>query len=194
MQDTLGIKKELERKLIHLSTSIIPIMYFFINADREQIIFLCVFISIGFLAVDLLRFLSGFAEKHFLRIFSKLLRTAEYKTDLTGATYLFIGLSISVILFPREVAIPAMLFLTIADPFAAVAGKTMGLKRIFNKSLGGFIAFFMTASLISLVFTSLGLLGVVIAFLTAIVEIVPIKINDNLSIPIFSGYLIYLLR
>ena len=55
--------------------------------------------------------------------------------------------------------------------------------------LGGFIAFFTMATIVVLLFTNLRVYGILIAFLAAIVEILPLKINDNLTVPIVSGYL-----
>lgn len=189
MKDRLSIGREIQRKTIHLTTSFLPIAYYYLSVSREQILFICVFITIGFLIADLLRMFSKAIEKYFKKIFSKLLREPEIKNQLTGATYLFIGLTLSVILFPRHIAVPAMLFLTLADPFAAIIGKIYDLKKIFNKSLGGFIAFFTMATIVVLLFTNLRVYGILIAFLAAIVEILPLKINDNLTVPIVSGYL-----
>jgi len=194
VKDRLGIGREIQRKTIHLTTSILPIAYFYLSVSREQMLFICVFITIGFLIVDFLRMFSKAIEKYFIKIFSKLLREPELKNQLTGATYLFIGLTLSVILFPKNVAVPAMFFLTLADPFAAIIGKKIELKRIFNKSLGGFFAFFIVAALIVLVFTDFWIYGIVIAFLAAIVEILPLRINDNLTVPIVSGYLFMFIK
>lgn len=190
MPDRLNLSREVQRKSLHILTSIIPLGYYFYRSvTREQIIVLCVFLTIGFLLVDLLRFFSGIVRTWFIRIFSRLLRPPELNRNLTGATYLFMGLSLAVILFQREVAIPAMLFITLADPFAAVAGKTMPLKIIWTKSLGGFIAFFLVATACVLAVTDFGLNGITVAFLAAVVEILPLKLNDNITIPLVSGYL-----
>jgi len=189
VQDRLDLSREVQRKSLHILTSIIPLAYYFYEpVTREQIIVLCVFLTSGFLFVDLLRFFSGVIRSYFFRIFSRLLRHPEFNRNLTGATYLFIGLSLAVILFPREVAVPAMLFITLADPFAALAGKTMPLKIIGTKSVGGFVAFFLVATVCVLVVTEFGLPGVVVAFIAAVVEFMPLKLNDNVTIPLVAGY------
>lgn len=193
VQDRLNLSREVQRKSLHILTSIIPLVYhFYISVTREQIIVLCVFLTIGFLSVDLLRFFSGVVRSYFIRIFSRLLRHPELNRNLTGATYLFTGLSLAAILFPREVAVPAMLFITLADPFAALAGKTMPLQTIGTKSVGGFIAFFLVATVCVLVVTDFGFSGVVVAFIAAVVEFLPLKLNDNVTIPIAAGYLLLL--
>lgn len=194
MSDQLAIGREIQRKLIHLLTSAIPLAYISIIPIKEHIFFICVILAIGFLSVDLLRMFSLDVRRYFLTIFASLLREDEINRRLTGATYLFIGLTLAVILFPKEIAIPVMLFLTLADPCAAIIGKKYPIKKIFDKSLGGFLAFAGCAVIIVFVFMGYGLLHVLIALCAAIVEILPVKIDDNLSIPVISGYLFILIK
>lgn len=194
MTDRLGLGREFQRKAIHFFTSLIPLVYYYLSITREQMLVICVTITIVFIFFDILRLLSKIIEQYFLMVFSKLLRKSEIEKKLTGATYLFIGLSLSILLFPKEIAVPAMLFLTLADPLAAVIGKIYRIKSIFEKSLAGFLAFVMMASAVVLLWTNFGILGMIVAFLAGIIELLPLKVNDNLTVPICSGYLFYLIR
>ena len=47
----------------------------------------------------------------------------------------------------------------------------------------------MSAFIISFVFYDKPILGVGVALVTAIAELVPLKINDNITIPLLSGFL-----
>ena len=123
-----------------------------------------------------------------------MLREREIKDQLTGATYLFIGMTLAVFLFPKEIAIPVMLLLTIADPVAAIAGKAMPIKKIYGKSVGGFLGFLLCALIIVTIAFGFNYIGWIVALLAAIVELIPLKINDNLTIPVISGYLFILLK
>ena len=194
MGDRLNISNEMKRKLIHLSTTLIPLLYISIIPNKEHIFLICVLLSIGFLLVDLLRMFSRITERYFLRIFSSLLREDEIDRQLTGATYLFIGLTLAVFLFPRDIAVIVMMFLSIADPDAAIFGKTLPMKTIFNKILGGFFAFLFCATIIVTTVNGISLIGLIVAFIAAIVELLPLKINDNISIPVISGYMFIFLR
>ncbi len=194
MIDRLSIGKEIQRKSIHLITTLIPLAYIYIIPKKEHIFLFCVFMATGFLSADLLRMYWKKAEKYFFKIFSSLLREREFKNQLTGATYLFIGLTLSVVLFRKEIAIPVMLFLTIADPIAAIAGKLIPVKEIFRKSLGGFLGFLICAIIIVTMAFGFTYFGLIVATITALVEIIPLKINDNLTIPVISGYLLILLK
>lgn len=194
MIDRLSVRKEIQRKSIHLATTFIPIAYIYIIPKKEPIFLICVFMAIGFLSADLLRMHCKTAENFFFKIFSSLLREQEFKNQLTGATYLFIGLTLAVFLFRKEIAIPVMLFLTIADPIAAIAGKTIPVKQIFAKSLGGFLGFLICALIIVTLAFGFTYFGLIVAVIAAVVELIPSKINDNLTIPVISGYLLILLK
>jgi len=190
----LKTNREVQRKSIHLATTIIPLAYISIIPQKEHIFLICLILSIGFLLADILRMFWKTAEKYFKMIFSALLRENELKSDLTGATYLFIGMTLAAFLFPKEIAVLVMLFLSIADPSAAITGKLAPIKKIFNKSIGGFLGFLFCAIIIVIIVSGFSFIGLIVAFAAAIVELLPLKINDNLTIPVVTGYLYLFLK
>ncbi len=192
MNDSLRLKEELLRKSIHFATSIIPIVYYF-GASRQAILFVSLFLAAGFLTADILRMNFDLARRWFLIVFSKLLREDEQKRRFTGASWLFVGMTTTFYLFPKEAAVPAVLFLTLADPVAAIAGKKFGSDYFYGKSVEGSLGFYLTASAIILIFTDYSWLGLGTALGAALVEFLPIGINDNILIPLFSGYILYAL-
>lgn len=192
MADPLNLTRELQRKSIHILTSIIPLAYYF-GGSKQLIIAICSILTIGFLTAEILRMNFSLAEKYFTIIFSNLLRLDEQKKQLTGASYLFLGMTLTFILFPKEEAIPAVLFLTVADSAAAVIGKRFRGKLITGKTIQGSLAFFLTAVFIILVLTDFGWTGIGVAFIATLIEFFPLKVNDNLTIPIASGALLYYL-
>lgn len=192
MSDRLALQQEIRRKLIHLATSIIPMAYYF-GLPRKYILFLSFLLAAGFLSADLLRLNFTLARKYFLRIFSSLLRVAEVDQRLTGATYLFLGMAATFLLFPKDAAMPAVLFMTLADPMAAIVGNRLGSEEYFGKTIEGALGFYLTASAIILVFTDYSWLGLGVAFVAALIEFLPIGINDNLTIPVATGYLLMVL-
>ena len=188
-QDSLSFGREVARKTIHFSTSIIAILYYYF--DKTFILSLSLFLASGFLFVDLLRIFSAQIEKYFHIVFSSLLRQRELHNDLTGATYLFAGISLTVLLFDRNAAIASILVLTLSDPLAAIIGKKFGRNKIGLKSVEGSIAFFLSAAVIIwfVVKPDIFLLLFISALVT-FVEAAPLFINDNLSIPLSLGLLL----
>ncbi len=193
MQNRLELKYEIQRKLIHILTSAIPLALY-LGAEENYVFYFVLILFAGFLIADLLRMNFHLAEKYFLFVFSSLLRGEEQKKQLTGATYLFLGMALTLYLFSKEAAIPALLFLTLADPAAAIVGKQFGTDSYFGKTFVGSLAFYLTASAVILGLTTYSWAGLGVALFTAVIEFLPLKINDNLLIPLVSGYLLQVLR
>lgn len=131
---------ELIRKAIHLSSSIIPLSYWFLF-ERHFTLQVVIFLALGFLTADFLRLRSDGIEKLFMRIFGSALRQHE-KKNLTGATYVFTGSVVAIFLFPKEIAVPALLILSISDTLAALIGIPFGKHKFLKKSAEGSTAFF----------------------------------------------------
>ena len=140
--------------------------------------------------VDLLRMYFPLARKYFLSVFSSLLRNEEKENRLTGATYLFAGMSLSFYLFDKESAVAAVLLLCFADPAAAVIGRVYGSKRFWEKSLEGSATFLVIALAILFFIMKPGWPYAGIAVVSTVVEFLPVPINDNFTIPIISGFLL----
>ncbi|NQV41837.1 MAG: phosphatidate cytidylyltransferase [Candidatus Marinimicrobia bacterium] len=182
---------ELIRKAIHLSSAIIPLSYWFL-ADRHLTLQIVVLLSLGFLMADYLRLKSGAVEKVFMKIFGSALRQHE-KKNLTGATYVFTGSVVAIFLFPKEIAVPALLILSISDTVAALIGIPFGKHKFLKKSLEGSTAFFISTTAILTIFFPEGLIiNVLIAAIVTLAEANPMKLDDNFLIPILSGTLLSL--
>ena len=191
MTASLPIRREIQRKAIHLLSALIPLVYYF--TGNWQIVKGILFVlAAGFLTVDVLRLKFALVRKIFLNIFKALLKEKEKSNQLTGATLLFIGMAVTGYLFGPKQAVPAMLFASLADPVAAIIGRLYGKERFWDKTLEGAAGFYFTASAIILLATNYSWWGLIVALLTAIVELLPIGIDDNLTIPVFAAYLLSL--
>ncbi len=148
-------------------------------------------LSGGGLGLDLLRFRIPWLNRQFLRWLSPLLKSDEGRR-LTGATYLLIGALFTFLLFGPEVAVPALLFLSLGDPAAAVVGRRMPGPRIYGKSPGGTVAFVALGLVMVGVLTGSGAVeyhwGLLIgALIAGLVELAPGYPDDNLTIPLIAG-------
>jgi dolichol kinase len=190
--DRLSFKAELKRKIIHISCAILPLLYY--NAlTREQILVFCSIICIFFLIAEFLRFRHQLSGRLFERIFFPLLREDEKSKHITGATYLFISATVTFFIFRKEIAVPAVLILTIADSFAAIVGKMTESVRFFDKSLAGSLTFFVISVAILLFFLpELGWLSLAVALVVTIIEALPVPVNDNILITLSTGIILYI--
>lgn len=192
MPEQLNLGREIQRKLIHISTIILPLAYL-MGMPKQITLYISFTLAAGFLVADVLRMNFTLARRYFMRVFSVLLREQEKESRLTGATWLFTGMALCFYLFPLPSAVCGAIFVCLADPAAAIIGRRYGRVKLFKKTLEGSLGFFITAAVVVLMVTDTGLSGLAVAFVATVLELLPIEINDNLSIPLVSGYLLTLL-
>lgn len=193
---TIQYKDELYRKLIHLTSLSIPIIYYFISTETAALI-LGILAALA-LIIDLARYLHPETGKVFYKYFGFLLREHELdhkKKNLNGATYVLISALISVLIFPKVIFISAFSILIISDSLAALIGRKFGKHKFLSKSLEGTLTFFISACIVILFTPKVSgffeeyLIGFIGAFVGAIVENISFRlIDDNLSIPLSVGF------
>jgi dolichol kinase len=187
--------EEIKRKIIHLSNSVIPLSYYFFVEDRVMMIWILLSITIFFVAVDYFRFRIGWIQKWFRIFFSSMLRKHELEGNLTGATWAFIGATISVFLFEKDIAVLALLFMSVGDTVAALIGQQYGKIKIGKKTIEGFAGGLVSCIFISIFFPSVTWINRIAGSLIAsLIELSPIPVDDNLMIPLISGGMMTLFR
>jgi len=151
-------------------------------------------VSVVFVIIDFGRTRNGWLSEIFGKLFNGMLRSHELEGKLTGASYVLIGSFISIAIFPKEIAVLALLFTAIGDTAAALYGRKFGKLRIWNKTLEGSIAGLISCVIIALFFPQIpNIIKFSGAFAAMFIELLPINIDDNLRIPLFSGFVMYIL-
>ena len=119
-----------------------------------------------------------------------MLRETERNGKITGATWLLIGLIITTYIYPKDIAVPAMIFLTVGDSFAAIIGKAIPLGQIGSKHISGSIAgLFISLIVVLIINQNISILVLFVGAIVAMfIEIIPLRVNDNITIPIISGF------
>ncbi len=184
-------KVEVLRKVVHLATLVVPVGYAL--TTRETVILFLVPFFIALLSVDLFRLLHpGMASLFQKYFFGRVLREEE-KPTFMGATYFIFSTILAILLFPKSIAIASILILILADTAAALIGKWIGKIRIFGKkTLEGSLAFLLTSLLIVWFFPNLDRFsGGLAALGAAVVELLPVRVNDNLYIPLVAGAIMF---
>ena len=182
-----------QRRLFHaVAGSFVPLAAIFL-AEPYPVI-LAGILALGSLALDLARFRIAWLNRIFLDKLRVLLKSSE-DSRLTGATFLLIAACLSFLLFEKEVAIAVLLFLSLGDPVAALVGQSVPGPRIFGKSPVGTLAFILASLAVVGALTAGGiadfrwmfLAGAVVA---GLVELAPLPLDDNLTVPIIAGAVI----
>lgn len=104
-----------------------------------------------------------------------------------GAFYFYIASAISLFLFPQQIALLSIAVLALGDSFSTAVGIFGKIKIFYNRkktwegTLAGFAAAFAACFLIN------PYLALPAAFIGMIIESLPLKIDDNLTVPIVTG-------
>ena len=184
--------RELRRKSIHLLGLVVPILYFFTSRDLA-IIGVGGLVTLA-LAAELLKGVVPAVRAIFLRIFSPILRSQEQKGGLTGATYFLIGSFLCILLFDKTLAIVCLCFLTLGDLCAALIGKQWGRIKLFSrKSLEGSLACFVVCTAAALLIGLHPVVAIAGALVATLIELLPVGVDDNVTIPLISGLAMHLL-
>jgi len=186
------LKKEIVRKIIHISSVVIPIG--FVYVPKKFFILILVSLTFVSLAIEMGRLKFKGMERIFLKIFGNLLRPNEMH-QITGATWLFLGASLSVILFKYPIALLVLLLLTICDAGAAIVGRYFGRVRIGEKTLEGSITFLLLGFITVIWIPGLGLTEKIMGVLIGtFLEGIKTPVNDNILVPLGTGTLMEIVR
>jgi dolichol kinase len=182
---------ELLRKTTHLAGFFLPLIYIVLDKSTMLLIVGCL-AGIAVI-VEFLKWVSAPFRDFFFRIFKFILRTHEQKGAITGATYYIISILLCIFFFEKSVAIVCIFFIILGDTAAALVGRRWGrTKLIGNKSLEGSAACFAVCAVITLFWVN-PIIGLAGAFVATLVELLPLRIDDNLTMPLISGAVMQLM-
>jgi dolichol kinase len=195
-----GLTSEAVRKAIHLSFFILPLallhQWLPWPGSRGEWRLLLITLVVGAMAIDVVRLHERRVRRFFRNFLGELLREHE-RFNLLGSTYLLLASLLAVELFPRPMAAAAIGFTVVGDAFAAIVGRAIGRTRFFGKSLEGALAGLAACLAWGSYLALSGFLAwevvLVGALVASLVELLPIPLDDNLGITLFSGYAMKLL-
>lgn len=179
-------KEEILRKLLHLLALSIPFGILYLPKTLATVLMLSTTISL--IAIEILRKKVTFMKNLFMKLFGSFLREKEI-VCFTGATFLLISGSICSLVFKKNITFLCLSFIILGDAAAALVGMNFGRIRIGKKSLEGSLACAATCLAFWFLFPA-GVpfaKGFTIAVATAILELLPVRIDDNLFVPIITG-------
>ena len=161
---------------------------------------------LAMVAAEAARRLSPRVNRLVVGAFGRVMRPAEEQGRITGATYLVCASLAALLLYPPTVAALALLFHAWGDPAAAMVGSRFGRIRLpglsgkhrQGKSLEGSLAFFAVALVVSAALWAAGAFDVfwpaaLGALAAAMVELLRLPVDDNVSVPLAGGGLMAVL-
>lgn len=189
------VKKEFKRKLIHLSSLWIPLVVYILHPSQSLFLFSTLFIADAILEYGNFK-KWGWARFLFGKFFTATLRRSETnksKFIQSGSLYVLMAAMACSLLFPKPIAVLALIIMLVSDTCAALVGKTYGIRKIRNsKTLEGTSAFFLSSLLIMIAFNPLypvSYASIIACMAATLAELFEdkLEIDDNLSISLSVG-------
>ena len=182
---------EISKKIIHITILIVLIIYFAIKnqAGQQAALLFLVALLIIFLILEYFRLDLNFK----VPFFHKFIRPKE-EYRAYGVIFFLSSTIIALAAFDTPIALAALLMTTFGDMLAAVVGKKQGTTILFrNKTVVGFVTELITnlivAVAISLLFSINIYILIIMAFAATITETIVDELDDNLIVPIVSGFI-----
>lgn len=183
--------KHIGRKLYHLFGGLgLLSLYYLLGRRNALVCYGLLFMVV--LAVDITRLRVPAFNQFIQTRLSSFIRKNE-ANKITGTAPYVLGIGLTLLFYGTDIATAAICFLAFGDVAATTVGERYGRTKIVgDKSLEGTLAFAVIAVASGL---ALPLVGVHLApgliaagsFVAAGVELVPLRVNDNLVIPVVSG-------
>jgi dolichol kinase len=178
------MRHELQRKSFHIGMIVVPVWVYFLPYTPALLgLIIATFATV---AIDLMRLSDHRLRRFFLQLFRPLIRRHE-EEHLLGSTHYMIAALLSVVVFQREIAIAALMFLVLGDAAAAIVGKRFGRPMYWGKSPQGSIACFVVCLVLGWLLLRSPELAVIGALAATVAEAMPSPLDDNMRVPIFSG-------
>jgi diacylglycerol kinase (CTP) len=186
---------QLGRRLIHMANGVAIASAYALLFSHQQLVHVFGTIACVVYIADRVRIHYPEAVPPWL---NRLFFRAEEEVKESAMIPYAIAILLTILTFPKPVALIAIYTLAIADPLAAIVGIRWGGRELApDRSIEGMLAFFTAALAVSL-----AVLGVATsapypavagaAFLIAVAasafELFPVRIDDNLTIPLFVGF------
>lgn len=138
----------------------------------------------------------NYPENKLTKLGSKYLLRAEEQLKESASMPYLMGLLLTILTFPKEIALVAIFTLAVCDPLSAIIGIRFGKTKLApNRSLEGTVAFLVATLAIHVMVLSASYamdvkLALVCVFSSIVVtgfDFLDFKIDDNLTIPLVTA-------
>lgn len=185
------------RKMWHMGTGLSGLfVYFWLGIEKNNM-------ALALIALAAAAFTVEFSRLHFASVNEKVMilmgpfmRESE-RNGLSGFPFYALGAGLSLHFYSEKIAILSVLFLVFSDPISSFFGVLLGREKILpNKSLQGSLAGFITCYLVTLFYLNAygenTIQALAFALFAGLVgslsELLSIFVDDNLTIPVCSGF------
>ncbi len=189
---------QIGRRLFHLLNGVAVATAYAIFFTHQQIVHVFGTIACLIYVLDRIRIAYPEVLERHAPWANRVLGRAEERVREAAMTPYAIAALLTILTVPKPAALIAIYTLAIADPAAAVVGIIWGRRKLgATRSLEGSLAFFTATFLIAVAvlgqcvtasWLAVGAMAFTIALVSAVCELLPLRIDDNLTIPLFVGF------
>ena len=166
------------------------------GVERTEVLWLLGAGSVVLLVLDLARLRTPALNAFAFRLLRPLISPREEEA-VASSTWYAVGAFLTSLLLPVAVAVPAILVLALADPAAAIVGRTWGRRPVGTGTVVGSTTFFVVASAVLVVASGVGagawVAGLAAAAVATAAEVAPTRLDDNLVVPLAAGGALHLI-
>jgi len=183
--------RHIGRKLYHLLGGLGLLSLYYL-LGREQALWTYTLLAGTVLVIDIARLKVPAFNTFFFAHFGSFIRENE-RDRLTGTAPYILGIGLSLLVYRNDIATAAVCFLAVGDVAATTVGERYGRTKIVGpKSLEGSLAFVAAAVAAGFLLNLAGvhlMHGLIMAgaVTAAATELLPLPLNDNLTVPLASG-------
>jgi diacylglycerol kinase (CTP) len=186
---------QLGRRLIHMGNGVTIASAYALLFSHQQLVHVFGTIACLVYIADRVRIHYPEAVPPWL---NRLFFRAEEEVKESAMIPYAIAILLTILTFPKPVALIAIYTLAIADPLAAIVGIRWGSREIVSdRSVEGMLAFFTATLAVSLAvlgvattapYAAVAGAALAIALVASAFELFPVRIDDNLTIPLLVGF------
>ncbi len=186
---------EILRKTVHIGSIVFPVAA--VLFDRTDLVLALAAISLAMLLLDYLKARHEPFKNLFLAAFGRMMRHGEEQGGMTASTIVVASAALTILIFRTEIAVAALVFLSLGDSAAALVGRHCGrIELVSGRTLEGSLAALNVCLLASIGLmalrpvmgwnlTPIALMAGAVA--ATLAELFELPLDDNLRIPLAAG-------
>lgn len=204
LAEALPMRNELHltRKLWHMVMGLAIVTIYLMGIPQDMALTILGGLFVWSVSMEILRLRNPVLNEKCIKFFGAVIRSHEVNR-VSGMPYYIASSIIAIAVFPKPVAVLSLCYLAFGDPLASLVGILYSKRsvKIFNgKSLHGTAAGYIVCALVTWIFLrSTGMHGLDLIRLTllggfagALAEMLPLELDDNFTIPVVSGFIMWL--
>lgn len=191
---------QIMRRVFHMFNGVAIATLYLVSFDHSQMIHFLGLVACALYVVEQVRINYPETAAKLLPFTRFIIRAEEQLKESAMVPYAMAVL-LTIFAFPKHIALVGIYSLAIADPLSAIVGIRFGKHKLTpTRSIEGSVAFFLAIFAVTL-FILTGYNGkfdllilfvsILVGFICAAADLIPLKLDDNLTIPLFTSALLW---